>query len=260
MDASSEWRTAGADQSRGTENLLLLGPDITTVISPVAPFHSFGVPKHQNKRTFSAQDQALIDAFREIDSMAERIQLPRSIVNKAKNLFIQVHDSKNLKKKANDAVASAALYIACRQEGATRILKEICAVSKRTRKEIERCFKLIKKMHPNIDLITNNDIMTRFCATLGLPNVVHRAAAHIAAKAMSLEKVSEHSPISITAAAIYMASQASDDKRTLKEIGTITGVANTTIRSLYVLMSPHAVKLFPEYFKYSAPIEKLPQR
>lgn len=53
--------------------------------------------------------------------------------------------------------------------------------------------------------------------------------------------------------------QASDDKRSQKEIGDIAGVADVTIRQSYKLMYPHAVKLFPEDFKFATPIDQLPQ-
>lgn len=53
--------------------------------------------------------------------------------------------------------------------------------------------------------------------------------------------------------------QASDDKRSQKEIGDIAGVADVTIRQSYKLMYPMAAKLFPEDFKFSTPIEELPQ-
>lgn len=35
----------------------------------------------------------------------------------------QVHDGRNLKGRANDAIASACLYISCRQEGVPRTFK-----------------------------------------------------------------------------------------------------------------------------------------
>lgn len=53
--------------------------------------------------------------------------------------------------------------------------------------------------------------------------------------------------------------QASDDKRSQKEIGDIAGVADVTIRQSYKLMYPSAAKLFPEDFKFATPIEFLPQ-
>lgn len=156
----------------------------------------------------SSSDRALINAYREINGMADRINLPKTIVDRANNLFKQVHDGKNLKGRANDAIASACLYIACRQEGVPRTFKEICAVSKISKKEIGRCFKLIlKALETSVDLITTGDFMSRFCSNLGLPNMVQRAATHIARKAVEIDIVPGRSPISVAAAAIYMASQ-----------------------------------------------------
>ncbi|XP_063358826.1 transcription initiation factor IIB-like [Cydia amplana] len=202
--------------------------------------------------------------------MAECVKLPKSIVDKSWDfykqvwshliVYFQVHDDKNLKGRANDAIASACLYIACRQEGMPRTFKEICAVSKISKKEIGRCFKLIlKALETSVDLITTADFMSRFCSNLGLPNSVQRAATHIARKAGELDIVSGRSPISVAAAAIYMASQASEDKRSQKEIGDIAGVADVTIRQSYKLMYPFAAKLFPDDFKFATPIEFLPQ-
>ena len=53
--------------------------------------------------------------------------------------------------------------------------------------------------------------------------------------------------------------QASDDKRSQKEIADIAGVADVTIRQSYKLMLPRAAELFPEGFKFATPIANLPQ-
>ncbi|XP_058450327.1 transcription initiation factor IIB [Malaya genurostris] len=270
IDVGSEWRTfsnekAGVDPSRvgGPENPLLSGGDLSTMIGPgtgPASFDAFGTAKYQNRRTMSSSDRALIAAFKEISTMADRINLPKTIVDRANNLFKQVHDGKNLKGRSNDAKASACLYIACRQEGVPRTFKEICAVSKISKKEIGRCFKLtLKALATSVDLITTADFMSRFCANLDLPNTVQRAATHIARKAVEMDIVPGRSPISVAAAAIYMASQASDQRKTHKEIGDIAGVADVTIRQSYRLMYPHAAELFPEDFKFTTPIDQLPQ-
>ncbi|PSN51934.1 Transcription initiation factor IIB [Blattella germanica] len=117
IDVGSEWRTfsnekAGADPSRvgGPENPLLNGSDLSTMIGPGrgdASFDGFGISKYQNRRTMSSSDRALVNAFKEINTMADRINLPKTIVDRANNLFKQVHDGKNLKGRANDAIASA---------------------------------------------------------------------------------------------------------------------------------------------------------
>ena len=43
--------------------------------------------------------------------------------DRAKELFKQVHEEKSLKGRAKDAIASACLYIACRQDGVPRSFK-----------------------------------------------------------------------------------------------------------------------------------------
>lgn len=75
-------------------------------------------------------DRILVYSFREIGGMADRINLPKSIVDRANLLFKQVHDGKNLKGRSNDAIASSCLYIACRQEGVPRTFKVIFLNSK----------------------------------------------------------------------------------------------------------------------------------
>lgn len=100
IDVGSEWRTfsnekSGVDPSRvgGPENPLLSGGDLSTIIGPGrgdASFDSFGVSKYQNRRNISSTDRALLNAFREINMMADRINLPKTIVDRANNLFKQV--------------------------------------------------------------------------------------------------------------------------------------------------------------------------
>ena len=59
--------------------------------------------------------------------------------DRANALFKKVHDGKNLRGRSNDAISSACLYIACRQEGVP-MFKEIVNISTVSRKEISRCY------------------------------------------------------------------------------------------------------------------------
>ncbi|XP_013410080.1 transcription initiation factor IIB-like [Lingula anatina] len=269
VDVGSEWRTFSnekdsKDASRvgGPENTLLGGSDLFTEITYTggeASVDDQGRPTYKNRKTMSSSDRTLLNSFREISQMADRLNLPRMIVDRANTLFKQVHDSKSLKGKSNDAISSACLYIACRQEGVPRTFKEICAVSKISKKEIGRTFKaIVKNLETDVSTITSGDFMSRFCSNLGLPSSVQKAATYIAKKAVELDLVSGRSPISIAAAAIYMASQASEDKKSQKEIGDIAGVAEVTIRQSYKLMYPKAVQLFPEDYKFATSIDQLP--
>lgn len=116
-------------------------------------------------------------------------------------------------------------------------------------------------MEANVDLITSEDFMSRFCSNLVLPSTVQKAATRIAKKAVELDLVPGRSPVSVAAAAIYLASQASEEKfkKSQKDIGDIAGVADVTIRQSYRSLIARAAELFPPDFVFHTPIENLPQ-
>jgi len=269
IDVGSEWRTfsndsGSKDRSRvgDVENRFLSnsGSDLSTMIA--APTNgaetAFSNLSH-HRRHMNAADRALSAAYREIGAMADRMNFPGSLVDRAKVNFKEAYESRQLKGRSNDAIAAACLYIACRQEGVPRTFKEICAVCTVPKKEIGRCFKLIiKTLEKSVNVITSEDFMKRFCNSLRLNRQVEAASIHIAKKSVELDLVGGRSPLSLAAAAIYMASQASETRKTAKEIGDVTGVAEVTIRQSYKQMHPRARDLFPENFKFAIPIGQLP--
>ena len=110
--------------------------------------------------------------------------------------------------------------------------------------------------------VINNKITKKYLiktySSLGLPAIVQRAALNIGSKAEELDIVPGCSAVSVAAAAIYMASNASDKKLTKKEVCDVTcGVKEFTIGKSYELMYPRAAELFPVDFELD--INKLPK-
>uniref|UniRef100_A0A915Q3Q7 Transcription initiation factor IIB n=1 Tax=Setaria digitata TaxID=48799 RepID=A0A915Q3Q7_9BILA len=273
VDVGTEWRSfsnekSGADPSRvgAPENPLLGSADLSTSIavgfgSSESDHRQFSYIYLANaqRKNMNNMDRQMSQGLSVIREMSARIHLPKSIEDGAAKIFKDVLDSKALRGKNNEAQAAACLYIACRKEGVPRTFKEICAASRVSKKEIGRCFKLIiKSLETSLEQITSADFMSRFCGNLGLPHSIQAAATRIAKKAVELDLVAGRSPISIAAAAIYMASQASSDKKTAKEIGEIAGAAEVTVKQTYKLLYPRASELFPEDFKFATGVESLP--
>lgn len=268
IDVGTEWRSfsderSGNDPSRvgAPENPLLSSSDLTTSIAV-----SFGgsdgdrALANAQRKLASSSDRQMTQALMLIREMSDKINLARSIQDRAAKRFKEVLESKALRGRSQEAQAAACLYIACREEGVPRTFKEICAVSKVSKKEIGRCFRLITKtLETNLELITSADFMSRFCGNLSLPYPVQVAATRIAKKAVEMDLVAGRSPISIAAAAIFMASQAGSEKRNAKEIGEIAGVAEDTVRQTYRLLLPKATELFPAEFRFDTPIDQLPR-
>ena len=266
IDVGAEWRTFSNDQAAkdacrvgAAENSLLEGGgDLSTRITMASGNSAVAAneqPVYHKRKTVSSSDHALSNAFGEIKTMADRLNSSWATVDRANRLFKHIYEGKKLKGRSYHGIAAACLFIACRQEQVPRTFKEICAVSNCSKKEIGRTVKLIVRVQgtdTRFEALCSQDFMSRFCSYLQLSHAIQTVATHIARCAAELKDVRSKSPLSIAAAAIYMASQASEEKKMAKDIGDISGVAESTIRQVYKLMLPHAASLFPEDFKSAA--------
>jgi len=265
IDIGSEWRTfknetGTKDNSRvgAAENPMFQGRDISTSIalSPDSPRDEHGRHIYKSRRKATGREVALFQGTRDIGEMSDKLHLPKVAVERAKTLFNKVNEIKNM--RSNDAIAPACLYIACRQEGADRSFKEICSVSTASKKDLSKMFKLVmEKTGTNLDRTSSETYLSRFCTNLDLPHSVQEAAKCIAKRAEEMELVTGRSPLSVAGAAIYMASQASSDKKAREEIAAITGVHEETITKCYKSILPKATELFPQDFKFTTDLESL---
>jgi transcription initiation factor TFIIB len=239
------------------------GRDLSTSIGAAtgnAGFDENGRPIYRNKNNESAQDKSIRNANRDIKEMAERLNVDNSIASKAQFVFHKIHTEKLIKGRSNDAIIAACMYIACRQESVPRTFKEICTVSKSSKRDIGRCFKTILKTIQSptnvntqmIPTISSDDYFARFCGRLGLPISVQKLASNIANRANALNLVNGKSPISLAAASIYMAVLHLDISKTPKDIADGSGVAENTIKQTYKIMQAKQSELISDAYKASS--------
>ena len=155
------------------------------------------------------------------------------------SLFKQVHESKQLRGRNNEAVATSCLFMACRKLKVPRTFKgikrhfrsarfylfifsrvlfytEICAVSNVSKKDIGKIFKkIVHILSTSVGNATGEDFMARFCYQLGIPKL-EKIAKEISKKALDDNMVAGRSPVSIAAASIYMATLAMGIKKEKK--------------------------------------------
>ncbi|XP_048229443.1 transcription initiation factor IIB isoform X1 [Ricinus communis] len=264
IDETSEWRTfanesADNDPVRvgGPSNPLLADGGLSTVISKPTgasgDFLTSSLGRWQNRG--SNPDRSLIQAFKTIATMSDRLGLVATIKDRANEIYKKVEDQKPLRGRNQDAVLAACLYIACRQEDKPRTVKvEICSVANgATKKEIGRAKEYIVKQlevelgqSMEMGTIHAGDFLRRFCSHLGMNNQAVKAAQEAVKKSEELDI--RRSPISIAAAIIYMITQLSEEKKLLKDISTSTGVAEGTIRNSYKDLYPYASRIVPSWY------------
>lgn len=267
IDEYSEWRTFANDTSSndpnrvgGPSNPLLQDSGLSTIISKVdVTLSSSQLSRWQNRGALSSTDRSLLVAFKEIGRVADLMDLPQVIRDRASELFKQIDDLKSMRGRSSDGIIAASLYIACRQEGVPRTFREIGALTKVPKKEIGRCYKfMLKVLETNLETINTSDFMSRFCSKLELPNEIVKAATHVAKEAVNMGIVAGKCPISVAAAGIYLVSQLSREKRTQKDIAGVAGVSEVTIRNSFKDLYPYRSSLLPPSFTPAESVENLP--
>lgn len=265
IDETSEWRTFANESGDndpvrvgGPTNPLLPGSALVTMISKNGASGDFS--RWQTRG--SNPDRSLIQAFKAIGIMSDRLGLVATIKDRANEIYKKVEDQKPLRGRNQDAIVAACLYIACRQEDKPRTVKEICSVANgATKKEIGRAKEFIVKqleveMGLSIGLPINaGDFLRRFCSHLGMTNQAVKAAQEAVQGSEDLDI--RRSPISVAAAVIYMITQLADDKKPLKDISIATGVAEGTIRNSYKDLYPYASRMIPGWYAKEEDLKNL---
>lgn len=258
IDTRSEWRTfsndgtGGDDPSRvgGPSNPLLGGEQLDTLISNRDGFsgNSKDLNRLQNRANYKSGERNILQSFKEISTLCERIGLPKVIADRAKQLYKMAEDSKITKGKANEGIIAACLYIACRQEKVTRTFKEISSLTRVSKRDIGRCYKeMFPLLEQRMTTVSTEDFMTRFCSHLNLPMEVQKAALHFSRKCQEHGYTAGKSPISIASAGIYMVSHLFPNcKKTPKDVSFVSGVSESTIKSTYKELHPHKLELIPK--------------
>ncbi|KAI9193683.1 cyclin-like protein [Polychytrium aggregatum] len=270
IDTRSEWRTfangddGGDDPSRvGSAGDPIFGRpnqlDATTIDRRDGGTGSArDLSRAHGKVTNLRGEQQMLQAFREIQSMCEGIGLSKIAVDSAKQFYKRVEDEKLLRGKTQEAIMASCIYIACREHKVNRTFREICALTKVSKKEIGRCY---KAMHPLFDRpseIDHSPMIIRFSSFLGMGPEAVKNTHLIVDRANERGVLAGKSPISLVAAALYFTSSLSASPKTAKEIAEIAGCTEATLKNAYKVLYEDRNQLIIPEFKSTKPVAELP--
>ncbi|KAG2617782.1 transcription initiation factor IIB-like [Panicum virgatum] len=199
-------------------------------------------------------EQPLLEAFRAIADMADRLGLVATIRDRAKDVYKRMDEAKACPRgKKRDEFYAACLFVACRNEGKPRTYKELATATSAgagAKKEVGRMTTHIKKVLGeeagqvmDIGVVHAADYMRRFCSRLGMGNQEMRAAQE-AARRLDESLDVRRNPESIAAAISYMVVQRAGASKTVRDVSMATGVAEATIKEAHKDLTPHVELLF----------------
>jgi transcription initiation factor TFIIB len=280
VDTRSEWRTfandEGDDPSRvgAASDPLLEGMEqLDTVISfkdngsGIARELQRAASRSQNSRA----ERNLLTAFRDISTWCDQFSLPKTISDIAKQLYKRSDEEKLLRGKPLEAVIAACIFIACRQAHVPRTFREICNLTHVSKKTLGQCYKALEQAFnlapggsaPSAQSNPTTgpeNLLVRYCNHLDLPANVQSICADIIVAARKHGIADGRSPVSIAGGAIYFTCHLLGKVKSARDISTVAGVSEGTIKLVYRLYYQDKEKLVkPEWIaEGKAKLERLP--
>ena len=153
IDQSSEWRTFSNDDQGNDDpsrvgdgpNSLLNGAQLNTNIAfGDGGMRSKELHRAQNKANLDKGNKGLLQAYKQIGALCDGWQLPNSVSDTAKHLYKDADASKLFKGKSQEALIAGCVFLACRRNNVPRSFREVMELTKVSKKEIGRTFKLLE--------------------------------------------------------------------------------------------------------------------
>jgi len=185
-------------------------------------------------RVSDATERNLAFALSEITKIATNLSLPTSIFETASIIYRKAVREHLIRGRSIQGIGAASVYIACRQCGLIRTLDEIATASNIERKEIGRSYRfLVKELNYFIPPTSPSQYVSKFSNQLTMQGKVEEIASKILRIARELKLTSGRGPTGIAAAASYIASVLTGERKTQREIAEIAQVTEVTIRNRY---------------------------
>ena len=185
-------------------------------------------------RVSNATERNLAFALSELDRMAAGIGLPRNVRETAARIYRNAVNKNLIRGRSIEGVVASSIYAACRQCNVPRTLDEIASASRVGRKEIGRTYRFMtRELDMRLMPTSPQDYISRFCSELKLSGETQTKTMEILKKADEMEITSGRGPTGMAAAAIYIASIMTNERRTQREVADVAGVTEVTIRNRY---------------------------
>ena len=204
-------------------------------LSPGQKAQVYRLRKWQRRiRVSDATERNLAFALSEITKIANNLNLPKNILETASVVYRKAVKEGLIRGRSIQGVTAAAVYLACRQCKLARTLEEIAQASNVNKKEVGRSYRfLVRELDYFVPPLKPSQYITKFSNQLTMQGKVEEIAHKILATAKELKLTSGRGPTGIAAAASYIASVLTGERKTQREIAEIAQVTEVTIRNRY---------------------------
>ena len=188
-------------------------------------------------------------AFNQLDTSKDKLGLPDTIVEKTAYIYRKAQQRGLVRGRTISAVLYAAMYIACRELGIPKTLKEIAVVNNIKRTTLAKSYRLlISELDIKIPIIDPTKCITKVANKANLNEKTKRKAIDIMYHLNKKEIPAGKDPMGIAATVLYIACLNTGEKRTQTDIAHAAGITEMTLRNRYRDIKSRELDLIPILF------------
>jgi len=192
----------------------------------------------RRSRVSNATERSISLALSDLCKLSKSLNLSKIIMETASVIYRKVKKKKFCRGRSIRNITAAAIYLSCRRCGVTRTLEEIATASSLDKKDIARSYRfIIRDLETSAPLSLSSRHATRFSNKLMISGRTEAIAIKMLEVAKQMRLTSGRSPTGIAAAAIYLATVITNERKTQREIAEVADVTEVTIRNRYQELS-----------------------
>jgi len=187
-----------------------------------------------HNRSSTSLERNLKYALADLKRISSLLNIPPKIEEEAARIYRMAVEKGLVRGRSMECVVVGAIYIASRQFKLPRSLNEVCQLTNNNKRDVGKTYRFIArelgiKMAPS----GAGEYIPKFANKLGFSAETQTQAQKILEIAQTSELTSGRGPTGLAAAALYVASLITGEKRTQREIADVVGVTEVTIRNRY---------------------------
>ena len=182
----------------------------------------------------SSEERNLLQALNELDRISSQLGISRTARETSAMIYRKTLEKHLSRGRSIDALVAASIYAAARMRSIPLTLDDVATRSKVSKKDIGKAYRILAT-ELNLKVPPPNSIayIPRYATELQLSGTCQREAVNLLRQAKQKGLTGGKDPKGLAAAALYLAGILVGERRTQREIATVTSVTEVTVRNRY---------------------------
>lgn len=176
----------------------------------------------------------LMLAFNELSRLKDKLGLTDTVVEMAAYIYRKAEEKQMIRGRSISAILAAAIYIACRELGGPKSIREMTDISQVKSKAIRHCYRLLAlELDIKLPLIEPSAYIARIANKAGISEKTKRIALTLMKEITKNEISAGKNPIALAATVLYISCCASKENQTQMNIASAAGITDISIRNRF---------------------------